>query len=345
MIKFSIIVPIYNVEEYLHQCIESLLNQTYKNLEIILVDDGSPDKSPTICDEFAAKDARIKVVHKENGGLVSARQAGIEIATGDYAICVDGDDWISFELCEKVYEVLKENLVDIICFGFFSATETQHLANPLSYKKGLYSRNDIEEKIFPMLIHTKNATNFQQSIWGKAIKLDTYKISQLNVDMRIGIAEDAACTIPCIYNAQSLYILDDCLYFYRQNDVSMTRAKKALRLDVPKILYENIKENIDISKFDFEQQLHRKVVCELFLVAVSQFNKKESYFNIKKELKTILMDSTYQNSIKKSTFTSLFGKFALFALKRKYFFLIYIYYKKNIIKGNTIKLLNHYKKH
>ena len=328
MIKFSIIVPIYNVENYLTKCVESLINQTYKNIEIILVDDGSPDNSPAICDKFSAKDDRIKVIHKENGGLVSARQTGAEIATGDYVICVDGDDWASHKLCEKVYEIIKDNPVDIVCFGYFSATETQSLAKPLPYEKGLYSRKDIERKIFPMLIQTKKATYFSPSIALKAFKIDIYKKNQLNVDKRIGIAEDAACTIPCIYEAQSIYIAEDCLYYYRQNATSMTKSKKAFRWDVPKILYENIKRNIDITNFDFEQQLYRKVVHELFLVAVSQFNKNESYHTIRNDIKKIVSDKIYQESIKNACFSGLSGRLAHFALKRQTIFLMYLYNKR-----------------
>ncbi|OUQ56652.1 hypothetical protein B5E58_10530, partial [Tyzzerella sp. An114] len=92
--KISVIVPIYNVEKYLNRCVDSIINQTYKNLEIILVDDGSPDNCGKICDEYAKKDNRIKVVHKENGGVSSARNVGLNIATGDYIGFVDGDDWI-----------------------------------------------------------------------------------------------------------------------------------------------------------------------------------------------------------------------------------------------------------
>ena len=99
--KISVIVPIYNVKEYLDKCISSICNQTYKNLEIILVDDGSTDGSATICDAFAKKDDRIVVIHKENGGLTSTRKAGVNIATGKYIGFVDGDDWIDEDMYEE----------------------------------------------------------------------------------------------------------------------------------------------------------------------------------------------------------------------------------------------------
>ena len=103
--KISVIVPVYKVEKYLDRCVESIVNQTYKNLEIILVDDGSPDNCPVMCDEWAEKDERIRVIHKENGGLADARNAGMNIATGDYIGFVDSDDWIE----PNMYEVLLKN--------------------------------------------------------------------------------------------------------------------------------------------------------------------------------------------------------------------------------------------
>ena len=100
--KFSIIVPIYKVEEYLDRCVESLIRQTEKDIEIILVDDGSPDSCPAMCDEWAKKDERIRVVHKENGGLSDARNAGLNIATGEYVLFVDSDDYVAENACESL---------------------------------------------------------------------------------------------------------------------------------------------------------------------------------------------------------------------------------------------------
>ena len=102
----SIIVPIYNIAEYASECIQSLINQTYKNIEIILVDDGSTDHSPVICDEFAEQDERIKVIHKRNGGLSDARNAGLDVATGEYIGFVDGDDWVDEDMYETLYHLI-----------------------------------------------------------------------------------------------------------------------------------------------------------------------------------------------------------------------------------------------
>lgn len=112
--KVTIIVPVYNVEKYLRRCVDSLLSQTYSNIEIILVDDGSPDGSPDICDEYAQKESSIKVVHKKNGGLSSARNAGIEAASGDYLTFVDSDDWIASDTIQYSLNKMKEHSADVI---------------------------------------------------------------------------------------------------------------------------------------------------------------------------------------------------------------------------------------
>lgn len=114
----SVIVPVYNVEKYLHKCINSILNQTYKNLEIILIDDGSTDNSGKICDEYALKDNRIKVIHKENGGLSSARNAGLDICSGDYIGFVDSDDYIAEDMYEYLYVNLKKIMRMLLCVIF-----------------------------------------------------------------------------------------------------------------------------------------------------------------------------------------------------------------------------------
>ena len=122
----SIIVPVYNLEKYIEKCVRSLLQQTYTNVEIILVDDGSRDESGEICDRLASEDSRIKVIHKENGGLSSARNCGIENATGEYIMFVDGDDFISELMVEKLYVALKDNCADISVCCFKNIYEKQY---------------------------------------------------------------------------------------------------------------------------------------------------------------------------------------------------------------------------
>ena len=115
----TVIVPVYNVERYLVQCVDSIINQTYKELEIILVDDGSTDASGRICDEYATKDQRIKVIHKVNGGLVSARKAGLTVANGNFIAFVDSDDWIDADMYEQLLGEMIQSDSDILASGFY----------------------------------------------------------------------------------------------------------------------------------------------------------------------------------------------------------------------------------
>ena len=111
--KISVIVPVYKVEKYLKRCVESIVQQTYQNIEIILVDDGSPDRCPEMCDEYARRDARIKVIHKSNGGLSDARNVGLRIATGEFILYVDSDDYIELDACERLLKGMKKG-VDLV---------------------------------------------------------------------------------------------------------------------------------------------------------------------------------------------------------------------------------------
>ena len=129
----SVIVPVYKAEKYLEKCLDSIVGQTYKDLEIILVDDGSPDSSGRICDKYAENDNRIKVIHKKNGGDSSARNAGFKEATGKYIATIDSDDWIELDAYEKMLKKMIENNVDIVRCGFFKDFDDKTLESPFIY--------------------------------------------------------------------------------------------------------------------------------------------------------------------------------------------------------------------
>ncbi len=323
--KFSIIVPIYKVEIYLKQCVESLINQTYKNIEIILVDDGSPDNCPKLCDEYAKKDSRIKVLHKSNGGLVSARKFGANYATGDYICCVDGDDFIASDYIEKFSEVAQQKEPDIICCGYILTAEKNKIPHILPNRKGFYTRTNIENEIFPSLLQSERGNCFLPTLWGKAIKKELYLSYQMKVSDKISMGEDAACTIPCFYNAQSVMIIDVCTYYYRYNTTSMTKAHKALKWDGPAIAGEHIKQQIDLNEFDFREQFYRRIAHGVFSVVVSQFYNNDTYSMNKIRIKKIMSEPLYAESIKNCHFrNSLKAIFMEITLKNKLVFLLYL---------------------
>ena len=169
----SIIVPIYNIEAYLEECIKSIIKQTYKELEIILVDDGSTDGSSEICDEFASQDKRIKVIHKQNEGLVLARKNGLQYVKGDYVLFVDGDDWIESNMCEELMKVMKQTDADIVHSGYFRELV-------LNLPPGLYySRNSYraDEFIRKHILNAEPDEEISFSIWSKLFRTPVIKKS------------------------------------------------------------------------------------------------------------------------------------------------------------------------
>lgn len=326
--KFSIIVPIYNVEKYIKQCVESVLSQTYSDFELILVDDGSPDNCGNICDKYAKQDSRIKVIHKLNGGLVSARQAGTELATGDYIACLDGDDYLSPIYCEKIASIVSQYSPDIVMFGAVYTTKGDEKYVYPQEKEGFYNKKNIE-KFFSYLIEDNKGKYFSPSIWNKVYKRTLYSKLQLCVDKKINIGEDHCLTKPCLYKANSLYVLKECLYYYRQNQFSMTKNKSVYDLYVPKLIAKHFEQQIDMSELDFQQQVFRRTVHDLFNAVVSQFNARDGYIEAKNKIKVALKDDYYNVAIKNAKFKFLSkGWLAQVALKHRMCLFMCSYNKK-----------------
>ncbi len=222
----SIIVPIYNVENYLPQCIESIIQQTYIDLEILLVDDGSKDSCSNICDEYKERDSRIKVIHKENGGLVSARKAGLAESQGEYIGYVDGDDWIEPNMFMELFNILNLYQVDIVMCGHIEDTGNISREILCGLKEGYYDKQQLIETVYPNMIvgDTFFDWNVPPGVWGKLFKKESIMCYQMAVDERICMGEDAACTYPALLNAHSIYVMSKCFYHYRQTTGSMVKT-------------------------------------------------------------------------------------------------------------------------
>ncbi len=218
----SIIVPIYGIERYLGICIESLVRQTYDNLEIILVDDGSPDRCPEICDLYASKDARIKVLHKPNGGLVSARKAGIRIARGELATYVDGDDWVDFAYYKRLVDQIGD--ADVIITSYkrklFDEVVTLNNVIPCGEYEGSKLQYLKDVMISEGEFYRPGVTTY---VWNKLFKLEMLKKYQLKVDDRITIGEDAAVTYPFLTECKKVVVTNESGYYYRQREDSMLK--------------------------------------------------------------------------------------------------------------------------
>lgn len=204
----SVIVPVYKVQPYLRKCVNSILNQTYPNLEIILVDDGSPDNCGAICDEYAEKDARIKVIHKENGGLSSARNAGLDIASGEYITFVDSDDWIDPKMYEDMLASAECENSDIVVCGIKYCDENNNIVcdwQKISQDQTL-SRDELLQNFFP-----SHFNNIRSAAWNKIYKREIFD----NLRFPIGVIyEDTHILLDILAQASRVTLLKNYYYNY-----------------------------------------------------------------------------------------------------------------------------------
>lgn len=226
----SIVVPIYNVEAYLRRCVDSIIGQTYKNLEIILVDDESPDDCPRICDEYAQRDRRVKVIHKKNGGLSDARNAGIAKATGEYVSFIDSDDYVHQSFIERLLAACIKSDADIAACGFESVkddTAERFEATPdaVGAIKLFTSIEALRDILAPN-------TKLHVMTWNKLYKRNLFD-KKSNLFPKGKIHEDNFTTYKYILDAQKVVYVPERLYFYMQREDSiMGRSFDTRRLDI-----------------------------------------------------------------------------------------------------------------
>jgi len=219
----TIVVPIYNVSKYLVECIESIIYQTYNNIEIILVDDGSYDGSSDICDKFEKKDSRIRVIHKTNGGLSDARNVGIKNAKGKYICFIDSDDIISKYYLEKLYNAIYESQADISVGNFTNFKDTKEI-NDIECKKALLEINNGKESI--KKIYNKKTYLKMTVAWNKLYKTELF--SNILYD-KGKIHEDESTTYKILYKANKVVIISDIIYYYRYVPNSITNQKISIK--------------------------------------------------------------------------------------------------------------------
>ena len=293
-LRFSVVVPIYNVEDFLEQCIESVLNQTYTNFELILVDDGATDQSGRICDDYAKKDDRIVVIHKKNGGLVSAREAGVMVEKGQYVGYVDGDDWVDEKWLHILNEIIiKQSAPDIIEYNVYKSTDGVNKKIQTSNFRGYLNRNDIKNKIIPNMICDKRKNFYSfgilPAVWSKVFKRELLK-RNLCKEKKITFGEDVSCTYNCILGCESFYGSDEHLYYYRQNNQSMTKAYDARRFERLKVLFEYLNENLIMPNEELREQFYEyKMFCLLYAM-INEAKSGENYQKLEKKCKKGIFD-------------------------------------------------------
>lgn len=234
----SVIVPVCNIDRYIGTCIESILDQTYERLEILLVDDGSTDRSPEICDLYGRKDGRIRVIHQANRGLVSARKAGLRASNGDHISYVDGDDWIESGFIESMYAAASSTGADIVCAGhsrdLFARSERSYDTVPA----GVYEGEKLEGLWKQMIsyggFYRPGITTY---VWGKLFRREILSPVQMSVDDRIRIGEDGAVTYPALLRCGKVVVMRDTSYHYRQREDSMLKQSDGYPDEAKRLRY------------------------------------------------------------------------------------------------------------
>ncbi len=243
--KISVIVPVYNTEEYLGRCVESLMGQTYREMEIVLVDDGSPDGCPAMCDAYAREDGRVKVVHKENGGLVSAWQAGVKRSSGDYLCFVDSDDWVDKGMLEEMAEFFSPGSGDakeVICCNFVISRPGKETKHYHGLEPGVYEGEKLQGEIKDHLLGHENrriSMSRCMKLFSKSLITENMKYSNPALTM----GEDVSITLPALLDSKRVVIMKEALFYhYFFNAGSMVHKYDAGMYQGIKTLYGTIKD-------------------------------------------------------------------------------------------------------
>lgn len=277
----SVIVPIYNTIDYLEECLNSLVLQTLQNIEFILIDDGSTDGSGIVCDNYAQKDSRFRIIHKQNEGLASARNEGVRVARADYIMFVDSDDWVSPVFCEEPLNIAKNNNADLVVFQF-DRCEKGKVKNRKPFpNEGIIPKEDILTVLWP---------NTTVTVWNKLFKRELFN----EIEFPDGhLCEDLAVTYRLVYAANKIYVSNSCIYHHRINRPGSISFSDSIEFKKDRILYDltrlaQLKQWGYVSEID----LKAKSIVYLFIMGDQGELSSNCIAEIRKgTLKQFLMES------------------------------------------------------
>ena len=282
----SIIMPVYNTEKYIEKSIESVLNQTYKKIELIIIDDGSRDKSPEICDSYAKLDERIRVFHIQNNGVSNARNLGVKNARGKYIMFIDSDDTMKNNMVEKMYELSISNNVDLVKANYMKDDKNELLNHSEIIIKGRYDKKQIDDYIIKNVVLEK----VRCYIWLLLVKKELIE----KFDERLFIFEDMNLYLMLLNKADSIYITDEVLYYYNlTNESSLTNSKESYKKNIENmilastVLKETLKENKELPE-EYISILYTRIINAIinYLYCIYKNSKKiNEVLNMYKELK------------------------------------------------------------
>lgn len=312
MPKISIIVPVYNVELYLERCLKSLIHQTFQDIEIIIVDDGSPDDSQKIYGAYARQDNRIKVIKKKNAGVSQARNTGIDAATGDLLMFVDSDDWMERDGCETLYKSYEKNKADLIIADVYEVKNVKrHLIHVFNKEFETEGPDFIRRYQMACIGYGYNPLPCRQwsvsglgSPWNKLYKRNIIVENKLRFDPYVkGIYDDNLFVLNFLSCAKKISYIHKPVYNYRVVEQSITKSYKENTLDISQRIFERIQTFISQQKnsFEFEKAFYnyviRRLSAELNVYYFSVDNPKDRK-KVMEEMKHMLHTEPYQSAIK-----------------------------------------------
>lgn len=260
----SVIIPIYNTQRYLDKCIRSVLDQTYRNIEVLLINDGSTDASGEICERYALEDSRIVYIHTINQGRVKARKLGMERCTGDIITFVDSDDWLEPNAYEEMYNSMLSSGADIVIFGYFESGRDYDKPIYNTLEAGIYEGVQLEQEFFTQMLYAKDFFVFgiQPFLWNKLYRRKYIEPYIMRLDERLVVGEDVVCLYPALLSATRIRIVDEACYHYVQHSDSTMKSLKGCDNEEKEI--QNIKiQHTDLMDFCRDSLHYTSVVSQI----------------------------------------------------------------------------------
>lgn len=327
-IKFSVLVPVFNVEIYLKKCIDSILHQTYQDFEIILIDDGSTDSSGKICDNYAVKDKRIRVFHQQNQGQLISRRNAIEKSTGDFCLFLDSDDFWDNDLLENIFDTILKYNCDIVLFKYKRVLlKNTKCMDPVFQDKTIFDSNN-KDILFKKIFSSSALNNLAT----KAVRRTIIKKNNYLQFKGVKHGEDLLESISMLYNARKIVYIDKALYNYRLNPDSVTNT-----FNVNKYKDINIVRNVILiymKKMKLDTQENLIIFYQGYINSILNYISQLINSNLGKEEKNdilldILKSELYNRALKYSNLFQLpvYRKYSFILLKYRYFKLLFFYEK------------------
>lgn len=303
--KVSIIIPVYKVEKYLRQCIDSVLNQTYRDVEVILVDDGSPDLCPQICDEYASKDQRVIAIHQMNGGPSKAREAGILRASGDYLMMVDGDDWLDRETIEACIGEIRGQNLDCVIFSYVREYPGRSIASHILDQSASFRNLEVREKIYRRLFgligeelrHPERLESLG-SCCMKLYRRDVALKGRFFSTEEVGSSEDTLFNLFALRDCVHIVYMDRTFYHYRKFGNSITSTYRSRLQEQWNRLFDIMEAQIEEQKLDnsFTEAMNARIGLSVFGIGMNEVCSSSQNRGQMKSIAKYLRSSRYHKA-------------------------------------------------